>query len=111
MRDVSPAKLVTEEIVSGYLDYKLERTYVYFEFASDDTFENASIVIPSAGTVTATASEQGVNYGTFSGGSDIDVTLEDYARPRVSGSFSNIKAVPVIPIAGATHWRMIVARY
>ena len=106
-RYVSPSALVSATVTCAEMPRAHERAYCYLEFTNDD-FQN--LVVPSAGTVTLNASENGSYWGSMVDGTAVDVTTEDYSRPTIAGSVKDVRAVPT-GITGATHWRLVVARF
>lgn len=63
-----------------------------------DTAPFDDLIIPDAGIVDVTYSENGVNYATWQTG--LDVALEDYDRLyKVAGLVTHVRAVPTTPIA------------
>lgn len=107
-RYVSPIALVSAQVIVENMPRAHERAYCYLEFSSDG-FQ--TLIVPSAGTATLKASENGTYWGSMVDGTDVDVTTEDYSRPTIAGSVKDVKADPVIAITGATHWRLVVARF
>lgn len=107
-RFVTREKPVASQVKTRAMDHKFKEAFPYLEFATDANFQN--IVIPTGGTVTIEASENGKNWGSIPDGTDIDVTTEDYTRPVAGGSIQSMRATPT-GITGAAYWRMIVARY
>jgi len=108
-RYVTDAKLVTEEVITESMSHNLERGYIYYEFSNSVDFD--ALVTPSAGTVKPEASHNGVTYGDVADGSAVAVNTDNYTVQNFLGSIQNVRANPVDAIAGATHWRMVVARY
>lgn len=90
------------------MPHDYERAYVYFEFATDAEFNN--LVVPSAGTITVLATDNGFYFGTVVGGDNIAVNTPDYFRVSIGGIVTGVSATPT-GLAGAPYWRMIVARY
>lgn len=73
--------------------------------------ETAAIVLPTAGELTLTGSEDGTNYGTFTNGA-IDVTTATYDRPNAAGAIQNVKAAPTSAISGnsAAFYRVMIVK-
>ncbi len=92
------------------LDGRLLETYISLEFRSSSDFSSlTNIVVPSVGTATITATENGVVYGSIVNGTAIDVTTADYPRLSKTGNIGNVRGVTA-GIVGATHWRILVSR-
>jgi len=105
---VTTGATVATTITTDAMPTQFGLCYVYIEFSDDLGF--GSLVTPSAGTCTLTASENGTNYGSIVNGTGFSVATADYNRVNVLGSVRNIKAVPT-GVTGATYWRLRVARY
>jgi len=95
-------------------DFDLHHTNAYasvtFFDADPRTNAAAAIVLPTAGKLTLTASEDGSNFGTITNGA-IDVTIATYTRPNWAGHTKNVKATPAAISGGsATHYRVTVVR-
>jgi hypothetical protein len=98
---------VASTITSMDMPLDFMETRVYFEFSDLATF--ATLVTPTAGTVTVTATENGTTYGSVFMGTNMSVATADYQRLTIAGQVKNVKAVPT-GITGATYWRMIIVR-
>lgn len=95
------------ELVSPKMRTDLERSYISVAFFTDVDFTDQ--VIPSAGTITFTASEDGFVYGTIPNGT-VSASSETYDRPNFSGSVERVKA-ETSGILGATHYIATIARF
>jgi|TARA_R100000501_G_scaffold13697_1_gene25166 hypothetical protein len=84
-----------------------ERGYISVLFFSDAAMTTS--VIPSAGTITILASEDGLRYGTVTNG-DIDVSVDPYERPNWSGQVAYISS-DMSGVTGATHYRLSIHRF
>jgi len=97
------------DTISPLLDRFYERGYLSIIFYSDAELE--TVVEPSAGTVTITASEDGSQYGDIA---VIDATTageeSTYTRPSFSGLVRFVR-VNMASIAGANFFRVTIARY
>lgn len=85
----------------------IERGYISIVFYADAQLQNP--VTPSAGTVTFTASEEGIRYGTLSNGT-VDATIDDYDRPNWSGTVFRVKAT-TSGITGANYFKATIHKY
>ncbi len=95
------------DLISPRMSQLYERAYVYFTFYTDDTYETP--VLPSAGTVTITASEDETNYGTVNNGT-VSVTSATYDRPNWSGPVKRVKAT-ADSITGAPFYIATISKY
>tara|TARA_R110000851_G_scaffold193852_1_gene344642 strand:- start:92 stop:427 length:336 start_codon:yes stop_codon:yes gene_type:complete len=95
------------DFISSSIAAYWERSYISITFYSDAAFTTP--VTPSAGVVTITATDDGFNYGTITSGT-VDVSIERYDRPNMSGRLRNIKAT-LSGVTGATHFRVIANQY
>ena len=95
------------DIVSESMNPSFERGYLSVVFYTDSTL--STLVTPTAGSITFTASETGTGYGSINDGV-IDATLEDYNRPNFSGYVTRVKAT-LTSVAGAGYFVATVARY
>lgn len=98
----SDGELITEDMEAFF-----ERGYVSVVFYTDGTMQ--TLVTPTAGTITFTASETGTGYGSITNG-EVNAAIEDYARPNFSGYVTNVKA-SCAGITGAGYFVATVARY
>ncbi len=99
-----PAKAVASTITSDELDSRYLKKWVHFEFS--DSVDFATLVTPSAGTITATASANGQVYDAITGGTAFNAATSG-APLSILGPANYIKAVPAA-IGGATYWRMVI---
>ena len=97
--------VVNGDFVSGNISREFERFYISLNFYSDDF---KTIVEPTAGTVTLTASENGVTYGSIENG--VVEASGAYNRPSISGRLRNIKA-NLAGVAGAINFEIVISAY
>lgn len=89
-----------KDFISKDLSKQYTKGILSITFYSD---EYQTPVIPTAGTVVFTASEDNFNFGDIAEGT-IDVTNQKYRRPYwVLGSMHNVKAT-LSGVTGATHF-------
>lgn len=91
------------EYLSQSIAQYYERHYITITFFSD---EYITPVIPTGGTVTFTATDDGFNYGTMTNGS-VSASSPEYARPNLSGKINKVKATTA-GIVGATHFTAVI---
>ena len=94
------------EIVSPKMSINFDEAFIKVLFYTDDTY--LTQIVPSAGTIVFTASEEGITYGTVPFGV-VDVTEINYDRPNWSGPALYTKAV-CSAIVGASHFRAVIYR-
>jgi len=99
-----PAKAVASTITSSALDNRYFKKWVHFEFSDSVAF--TTLVTPSAGTITLTASANGQVYDAVSGGTAFNASTSG-APLSILGPASYMEAVPT-GLAGATYWRMVI---
>lgn len=95
------------DLLSQDMSPRFERGYISVTFYTDSTL--TSVVTPTAGTLTFTASETKNGYGTISSGT-LDATADPYPRPNFSGGVASVKATAA-GITGAGHYVAIISRY
>ena len=95
------------DIVSESMNAEFERGYISVVFYTDSTL--STLVTPTAGTITFTASESGTGYGTIKNGA-VDATIEAYDRPHFSGYVTRVKAT-CSGVTGAGYYVATVARF
>ncbi len=95
------------DLISAKMSQRLERAYVYVTFYTDATYQ--TVVTPSAGSLTITASEDETNFGTVNNGT-IDVTTAAYDRPNWSGGVKVVKAT-ALGITGAPNYILTISKY
>ncbi len=83
-----------------------ERHYITVTFFSD---EYITPVVPTGGTVTFTATDDGFNFGTVNNGS-VSASNPEYQRPNLSGKIQRVKATTDSTL-GATHFVPIINSY
>lgn len=95
------------ELITAKMRKDFERGYVSVVFYTDDTYQ--TVAIPTAGTLTVTASEEGLEYGTIIGGL-IQYPNTDYVRPNFAGSVERVK-ITALGIIGASHYIAKINRF
>lgn len=99
------------DLLSPDMSWLHERGYVALSFYSDE--ELTTLVTPSAGTVTATVSENGVLFGTIAdsvtNAADVGPAVT-YTRPNWSGSARKLK-LALAGITGAAFVKCIITRF
>lgn len=101
---ISDGDLFTDEIISS----SYSKCFISVEFFSDTGL--ITHVVPTAGTVTFTASEQGTRYGSIPNGVVTAASVESYDRPNFQGFVQKVKAT-CSSITGATHYRAVIAMF
>ncbi len=103
----APFGLVAATLTTDAMPLEYMETRIYFLFS--DTKDFSTLVTPSAGTVTITATQDGFAYDAVSGGTAMSVSTAAYNKCTISGMVSKVKVVPT-GITGATYWKMQVVR-
>jgi hypothetical protein len=99
-----PASAVASTITSSALDNRYFKKWVHFEFSNSADF--SSLVTPSAGTITLTASANGQVYDAVYMGTAFSAATSG-SPLSILGPASYMQAVPT-GLAGATYWRMVI---
>ena len=99
--------LVSETMTTDDMDLRFRELRVYMRFSDSPTF--ATLVTPSAGTVTITACDEFGNYDTIVGGTAMSISTAAYTKLVANGKIKNLKVVPT-GIVGATYYDVQAVR-
>lgn len=100
---VSDGVVISDPMSSAY-----ERGYISVVFYSDDYITS---VLPTAGTLTFSASETGARFGTIQDGT-VNVTTDEYDRPTFEGAVTHVKVTAKdITGNGALKYRVTINRF
>ncbi len=116
--------LVTEPLHIQGMSPNHERGYNKFLFANSaftlpypdtDTLEKdlvyPALVIPTEGRLTVVAGMGGDKWQAIPNGTNIDITVEDFAITDFRGAAKEALVTPSVPIVGATHYLYICERF
>lgn len=97
------------EYLSQSIAQYYERHYITVTFFSD---EYINPVIPTGGTITFTATDDGFNFGTPKSpvGGVVQASDPAYTRPNFGGKIQKVKAT-TSGITGATHFIAVINSY